>query len=69
MTIKIIHCDKCNSTDVLHEQIVEKPFEEHLTMTEVVSESKKLNSVHDVYVYTHYRMVCKNCGYILKYYV
>lgn len=62
----IIHCDKCDSTEVLHEQIVYPKPEQHKTMTQIV-EMTKINYTHDVYVYTNYRMVCKSCGHIVKY--
>jgi uncharacterized Zn finger protein len=62
----IIHCDACNGTDVLHEQITRPPQEEHLTMTEMANRPKT-TITYDVYIYTHYRMVCKACGHIVKY--
>jgi predicted nucleic-acid-binding Zn-ribbon protein len=63
----IIHCDKCDSTNVLHEQDMVKPQDVHKKMSEVASDSKKMNMIHDVYYYTHYRMVCKECGHIVRY--
>ena len=67
MTITtIIHCDKCDSTDVIHE-VVEKPVEEHKTMTEIINDSRTLKAIPAVYVYTNYRMVCKSCGHIVTY--
>ena len=65
--ITIIHCDKCNSAEVLHEIVVPPPQTEHVTMTELVERESKVQWTHDVYFYTNYRMVCKDCGYILKY--
>ena len=65
--ITIIHCDKCNSSEVLHEIIVPPPEYEHLTMSEIVTRSKTVAWTHDVYYYTQYRMVCKDCGHIVRY--
>lgn len=63
----IIHCDKCDSTEVLHEQIPPVIQEEHKTMQQIVDGSKMLQMSYDVYCYTHYRMVCKSCGHIVTY--
>ena len=65
----IIHCDACDSTDVLHEQIIIPPPEKHLTMTEMANMAKKEVITYDSYIYSHYRMVCKDCGHIVQYYV
>lgn len=65
--INIIHCDKCDSTNVLHEEVRAKPQEFHLTMTQMVEESKKPNISYDVYYYTRYKMICKDCGCIVEY--
>lgn len=62
----IIHCDKCDSTDVLHEQVKGPPIEVHKTMTEMAQQSK-INITNALYIYTPYRMVCKDCGHIVKY--
>ena len=64
----IIHCDACNSTSVLHEQIIAPPQENRLTMTEMANRPKT-TTTYDAYIYGHYRMVCKDCGHIVKYYV
>jgi len=64
----IIHCDACGSADVLHEQIIRPPEEVRLTMTEMANRSKKEVITYDAYIYSHYRMVCKDCGHIVKYY-
>lgn len=63
----IIHCDKCDSTEVLHEQIPVDIQEEHKTMQQIVDSSKKPEMSYDVYWHTHYRMVCKSCGHIVTY--
>ena len=63
----IIHCDKCNSTDVLHEEMPVVLPEEHKTMTQIANNSKNMSMTHDVYYYTNYRMICKSCGHIVKY--
>lgn len=65
--IKIIHCDKCDSTNVLHEKVTVKPQEVHLTMSEMVKENSGPKMTYDVYHYTRYKMICKDCGYILEY--
>lgn len=68
MTINlIIHCDKCDSTEVLHEEIEFKPQDEHKTMTQVVERNSSFHSTCDVYCSKNYRMVCKSCGHIVKY--
>jgi hypothetical protein len=63
----IIHCDECDSTEVLHERVVAPPADVHLTMSEVVAKAKVPRTVHAVYHYTEYRMVCKGCGHIVRY--
>jgi hypothetical protein len=65
--INIIHCDKCDSTNVLHEQVVLKPQEVHVTMTQMAEEEKKPKMSYDVYYYTRYKMICKDCGHIVEY--
>jgi hypothetical protein len=65
--INIIHCDKCDSTSVLHEQVVLKPQEVHVTMTQMAEEEKKPKTSYDVYYYTRYKMICKDCGHIVEY--
>jgi len=62
----IIHCDKCDSIDVLHELVASPPQEVNMTMTEMAGRSK-IRTTYDVYVYKNYRMVCKTCGYIVRY--
>jgi hypothetical protein len=64
----IIHCDACDSTSVLHEEITGPPQEVHMTMTERANKSS-MTITYDTYIYSHYRMVCKDCGHIVKYYV
>jgi uncharacterized Zn finger protein len=63
----IIHCDKCDSTDVLNEAIKTKPFEVHKTMSEIASTANQPKMSYDVFYYTDYRMVCKDCGHIVRY--
>ena len=64
----IIHCDKCDSTNVIHEQVVFKPQELHKKMTEIVEESKNSKTTFDVYYFTNtYKMICKDCAYFLEY--
>lgn len=65
--INIIHCDKCDSTNVLHEEVKTKPQEIHLTMTEMVKENSRPKMTHSVYYYTRYKMICKDCGHIVEY--
>ena len=68
MTIRtIIHCDKCNSDNVLHEMKRQPVHEEHKTMTEFIEDSKKPSYQHAVYYYTHYLLLCKDCGYKVEY--
>ena len=63
----IIHCDKCDSPDVLHEEIVSHPQVVHKTMTEVVAPQSNLTYTNSVYYYRQFRMVCKECGHIVRY--
>ena len=65
--LTIIHCDKCDSTNVLHEQVKTKPQEFHMTMSEMVEKAKKPSMSYDVYYYTRYKMICKDCGHIVEY--
>lgn len=67
--ILIIHCDKCDSTNVLYEMVVAKPPEVHKTMQQVVEDSKKAQIHYDVYYCTRYKMICKDCGHIVEYQV
>jgi DNA-directed RNA polymerase subunit M/transcription elongation factor TFIIS len=69
MIKEIIHCDKCDSDNVLHERKREPVQENHRTMTEVVEQSKKMQMVHAVYHYTYWVLLCKDCGHRLEYYV
>jgi len=65
--IVIIHCDKCNSPEVIHEPVLAPPTEVHKTMSEVKQHGRYSNTSHSVYYFTTYRMVCKECGHIEKY--
>lgn len=63
----IIHCDKCDSTAVLHEEIVSPPTVVHKTMSEVAAPKSNTSFTYDVHHYRLFRMVCKECGHIVKY--
>lgn len=63
----IIHCDKCNSPDVLHEEIVSPPQVVHKTMSEVAAPKTNLTFTNCVYHYRQFRLVCKECGHIVRY--
>jgi len=65
----IIHCDKCNSDDVLHHQVPTPVQEEHYTMSEFIENKRKPSMQNAVYYYTHYIIACKSCGYEVKYHV
>ena len=69
MIKEIIHCDKCNSDNVLHEPKRETTQENHLTMTEVIDQKKKLQLVDLVYYYQHWILLCKDCGHRVEYHV
>jgi DNA-directed RNA polymerase subunit M/transcription elongation factor TFIIS len=69
MIKEIIHCDKCNSDNVLHERKRGPVQENHRTMTEVIEQTKKYNMVNAVYHYQHWILLCKDCGHRLEYYV
>ena len=63
----IIHCDKCNSTDILHGIIQPEPVEVHKTMSEMVNKTGQHFGVPAVYYYTQYSMTCKDCGHQARY--
>jgi len=63
----IVHCDTCSSTDVLHEEIVAPPVVVHRTMSEVAAPKSNSTFVNSVYYYRQFRMVCKECGHIVRY--
>ena len=63
----IIHCDKCDSTNVLHEQVMAKPTEVHKTMSDVVNSAREPLFVGEVHYYTRYNMICKDCWHIVEY--
>lgn len=65
----IIHCDKCDSTDVLHEPKRERVQEIHTTMSNLIEQSKKMQTAHGAYYYTYWILLCKACGHRLEYYV
>jgi len=69
MIKEIIHCDKCNSDNVLHEPKREPVQENHRTMAEVVEQSKTPQITLAVYTYRYWILLCKDCGYRLEYYV
>jgi uncharacterized Zn finger protein len=66
---KIIHCDKCNSDNVLHEPVRQPVQEEHVTMTDIVKGSKDSQWQHAVYTYTYYMLLCKDCGHRVEYFI
>jgi len=65
----IIHCDKCDSTNVLHEQETSKPVDVHKKMSDVASGASSFNTCHSVYYYRNFKMICKDCGHIVTYQV
>ena len=67
MNVTIIHCDKCDSPEVLHEQILGPRQERHIKMSEFAKENSGPGMTYDVYYHTNYRLVCKECGHIVKY--
>ena len=69
MIKEIIHCDKCNSDNVLHEPKREPVIENHRTMSEVIIQSERPQMVHSVYHYQYWILLCKDCGHRLEYYV
>ena len=69
MIKEIVHCDKCNSDNVLHEPKRVPVRENHRTMTEVLEQSKKMQTSHSVYYYTYWILLCKDCGHRVEYYV
>jgi hypothetical protein len=64
----IIHCDKCDSIDVLHELKRQPVQEEHKTMQEVAERAKHANMVHALYYYSYWILLCKDCGHRVEYY-
>lgn len=67
MNVTIIHCDECDSPEVLHEQIEGPRTETHMKMSEFAKMDSGPQVSYAVYHYTHYRLVCKECGHIVKY--
>ena len=65
----VIHCDKCNSDNVLHELKATPVQEEHYTMSEFIEQKSKPSMQYAVYHYTHYILLCKDCGHKTEYYV
>lgn len=70
MTRYKIVCDECGSDNVLHEQkrLPPQPPVE-ISMTDFILAEKTPRSVHSVYNYTYYILLCKECGYKQEYYV
>ncbi len=69
MTRTIIHCDKCNSENVLHELKRFPVQEEHVTMEQFIESRKKPQMEYAVYNYTYFILLCKDCGHRVEYYV
>lgn len=67
MIVDIIHCDKCDSPEVLHEQVLGPRQEHHIKMSEFAKQNSGPSMTHAVYYYTTYRLVCKECGHIVTY--
>ena len=65
----VIHCDKCNSDNVLHEPVRQPVQEEHKTMSEIVESKNKPQWQNAVYFYTYYILLCKDCGHRVEYYI
>lgn len=63
----IIHCDRCDSTEVLHEALPQESQVTHRTMAQVKEASTRPPVTFTVYYPTTYRMVCKACGFISTY--
>jgi len=63
----IIHCDKCDSTNVSFEIIPPKPVEVHKTMAQVAKTAEQHIGSIAVYHYTQYLMTCKDCGHSVRY--
>jgi len=69
MIKEIIHCDKCNSDNVLHEPKRGPVIENHRTMSEVIIQSERPQMVHAVYHYQYWILLCKDCGHLKEYHV
>jgi hypothetical protein len=69
MNIDIIHCDACDSTNVLQEPKRTARNERHFTMTQFIEKHKQPQMQLDVYLYTYYILLCKDCGHRLEYHV
>lgn len=65
--ITIIHCDKCDGAEVIHERVIAPPSTIHLKMSEFVEKEKLPKFSSGAYYHTQYRMVCKGCGHIVRY--
>ena len=65
-----ILCDECKSDNVLHEQKRLPPqAPEEVSMTDFIFKQKSPRTEYAVYNYTHYILLCKECGYKQEYYV
>ena len=63
----IIHCDKCDSTNVKYTIIPPKTVTVHKTMTQVAKKADEHFGSLAVYRYIQYSMRCEDCGYELEY--
>ena len=63
-----ILCDQCKSDNVLHElkRFPPQPPEE-VSMSDFISKQKTPSMEYAVYTYTHYILLCKECGYKKEY--
>lgn len=67
MKVDIIHCDSCDSTNVLHEPKRTVRQESHYTMAQFIEKQKQPQMEYDVYLYTYYILLCKDCGHRVEY--
>lgn len=69
MNIKYrIICDECGSDNVLHElKRMPEPEPLIMSMTSFIERQKVPQTTYAVYYYTHYILLCKDCGHKKEY--
>lgn len=63
-----ITCDKCGGHVIEHTD-PPKVVTEKISMKDYITMKNKPQYDHAVYYYTHYSLICTNCGHIERYHV
>ena len=63
-----IECDKCGGKVIDH---VEQPKiqYEKINVSQYIKKQTGSQYTHDVYYYTHHKLICTECGHIERYHV